>query len=372
MLNINRDDLKQLKNTDADMLTLYLHVSPGHQPNQNTPPAWQIFLKNELRRIEDSLPEGQQSGWQNVKSRVEQLVAGYSPGGKTLVAFISPDDTTLYELPVTLDNAAAYGAPLLPPLLWAIDEYERYLIALVDQERARFFTAYLGNATQPAETTLDPEDHAFGERTQMPASGGAGGTGGAGAQGYSLGAGNNREQYEDMIAAHVERFHKSVAKRLQELVTSSGAARIILGGAERAMHAVHDELDTDNMKQPVLLVESLTLDASDSEVVNGIRQQALNYERSYENDLVEDVIGSAKAQGHGATGYDNVQAALNMQGVDLLLLPWPAQDPAEAAAMTLQALDSGATIELVHGSAANKLQNEGGVAARLYFPLPTQ
>jgi hypothetical protein len=365
MLNIDRDDLKALKNIGSDVLTLYLNVNPGNQANQNTPPAWQIFVKNQVREVEKHIDPETHAGWQSIKARLEQLLAEYSPSAKTLVAFISADQTQTYELPVTLDNAAGFGAPLLPPLIWALDEYERYLVTLVDQERARFFTAYLGNATETDQHTLDIEDYDFRQKTQMPANAGAD------SGNRAVREGSNRDRFEDMIAAHVERFHKGVAGRVRELAASTGATRIIIGGAERAMHAVHDELDPDHMQQPVLLMGSLRVDAAEHEVAERIQERALNHERSYENDLVEAVVGSAAANGHGAAGYDAVQQALTLQAVDVLILPWPADDQKQAATMTLQALDSGASIELVHGAAASKLREAGGVAARLYFPLPT-
>ena len=53
------------------------------------------------------------------------------------------------RLPVPLaEHAVAYGRASLGPLLWAMDEYERTLIVVVDQERARFISGYMGGASR--------------------------------------------------------------------------------------------------------------------------------------------------------------------------------------------------------------------------------
>jgi len=86
-------------------------------------------------------------------------------------------------------------------------------------------------------------------------------------------------------------------------------------------------------------------------------------------DLVQQVIDFAKAGGRGALGRKDVDMALTMQRVETLILPWPTDDEKKATEYSARAFESGGRVELVHGAAADRLRQEGGIAARLYYTL---
>ena len=71
----------------------------------------------------------------------------------------------------------------------------------------------------------------------------------------------------------------------------------------------------------------------------------------------------------GAAGWLAVHKALEMQQVELLILPWPVPDDSQATDMVLKTFASGGMVELVHEEAAATLGGAGGVAARLYYAL---
>ena len=58
-----------------------------------------------------------------------------------------------------------------------------------------------------------------------------------------------------------------------------------------------------------------------------------------------------------------------MQRVELLVMPYPMDDADLAAELPLHTFASGGSVELVHGEAADRLNQEGGLAARLYYAL---
>lgn len=361
---LNKDDIRKLQETmTGDVLSVFLHVDRGYRENQATTPAWRIHLKNALRDIEQNLTEDQQERYSAIHDQLEQFTGNYESSSKSLVLFISPDELVSYELPVQLENTAQYGEPLLVPLLWAIDEYERYLVVLVDQEKARFLNAYLGRANTSDEMQIDL-DYDWRERPQMPPTVATSGEGDS----IALRQGTNREAFEDMIAEHTDRFYRDVADRVAELNEQIGASRIVLGGLERSAHAVKDELH-ETVKEKVISVLPIPLRTPDHEISEHIRQTAIEHERGFEYNLVEEVIGMAKADGRGALGYQAIEQALKMQQVELLILPWPSDDEERLGDMTLRALNMGADVELVHGAAASTLQREAPAAARLYYTL---
>lgn len=346
-----------LRSTQEDVVTFYLHVDPGHQPNQNTPPAWRIYAKDALRNIEAEVNGRDDVQWEAIRERVERYLETYTPSGKTLVLMMGQETEHIHELPLVLENRHAFGDPLLTPLVWALDEFERYLVVLVDQEQAKFVSAYLGHSDTSEEMSIDFDDYDFRERNYINISG---------AQ-----QGSSKDQFDDMRDAHVKRFHKDVAEQTRELMQEIDADRIVLGGNGKAAHALRDLLHQE-LQQQVVGILPIPLDAADHAISEEIRQAALNYERSHELDLVEEVVGLAKAGGRAALGMETVRERLQHQQVELLILPWPAEDAQAASEMTLQALSNGAAVELVHGSAAMRLRNDAEVAARLFYAVPEE
>lgn len=344
-----------------DVLTFYLHVDPSHRPNQNTPPAWQIYIKNALREVEGRLSDPNAPIWHNIRTELDNYLRGYQPRGKSLVMFVSADGVHTHDLPIALENRHAYGEPLVVPLLWAIDEYEQYLVVLVDQEEAQFFSAYLGGADSDDELSIDFDAYDFRDKNYMNNSR-------APSRGQPMAQGSGKDNFDDMHNAHLKRFHKDVAERIREVMGDKQAERIILGGNQKAAHAVRDHLH-DSIKPNVVDILNIPISASEDDVAKGIRQTATNYERDHELEVVEEVINFAKANGRGALGVEAVEKAFTMQQVETLVMPFPPDDIDTASALTLRALHMGANVELVHGSPALKLKQEGNIAARLYYSI---
>jgi hypothetical protein len=71
----------------------------------------------------------------------------------------------------------------------------------------------------------------------------------------------------------------------------------------------------------------------------------------------------------GALGRKAVLEARQQQRVELLIAPWLLPDNALMQSLPQPVLNSSAKIELVHGEAAERLNAEGGIAARLYCAL---
>jgi len=351
-----------LKDMQEPVVTLYLHVDAGLRANQAEPPAWQIYMKNALSDIVTQAADSEQTRLQNIKTRIETYLSGYTPSGKTLIFFIGEKTQHIHELPIALENNFAYGEPFVVPLLWAIDEHQRYLIVLADQEQARFLTAYLGRATTDEEMSIDFDAYDFGQKRYVN------NNRGGRVEGTSPGQSDSQDRFEDMLSAHLKRFYKDVAEQTREFVEKMGVSRVILGGNEKSAHAIRDLLH-DKVKNRVITIQSIPIDAAEHQVVQRIEESALQYERNQEMALVEDVIGLAKSGRRGVLGVDKVQRAFEMQQIELLILPYPITDEQLAADLTLQALNSGTRIELVHGEPAMKLRDEGGLAARLYYTV---
>jgi len=351
-----KDTLSEL---NEDVFSLYLHVDNARPENQADNPAWRIELKNALRDASEQIIEtSRKDEWKTIQTHVDEFFNDYMPQSKSLVMFTDVNGVHTHELPVVIESTSMFGKPMLTPLLWAIDEYERYLIVQVDHEKARFISGYLGNTDSEGNMKMDIDDYDFRQRTLMPANMNQG-DGSASASG-----GSNRDQYDALIDAHRQRFYRQVADHMRGLVEELGHPRIIVSGDEKAAHELKDELP-DTFK--IAGIKPISMNLGEDKVLAEVMDTALTYEREEEQALVDEVIGMAKAGGRGALGHAAVVQAITEQRVDTLLLTYPPTDNDIANDLKLKAFEANVTIELVKGDPAEKLEEEGGVAAKLYY-----
>lgn len=347
---------------DADRtLSLFLMVDAARLENQASTPGWRIWLKNALRELQARHPED--ATFDALRKQAEARLDQHRGHSKGLALFLTPSSEQVFELPVPLaENAVAYGRASLAPLLWAIDEYERTLIVVVDRERARFISGYMGGASREGTHVNDVVAYDFGEKTQMP-------TGRN--QGDRHAGGSNRDAFESTLADHLRRFYQEVAAQVRQIKTDHNIARIILGGPEEAAHALRREMH-DSVARAVVAIVPIPQWVDDGAVLRLALPAALAVERQQEIELVDEVVDLAKSGGRGALGFAAIAQCLERKQVELLILPWPIEDPEVRDRLPLEALQAGAKIELVSGAAAERVLAEGGVAARLFYATPPE
>lgn len=361
MSMMNLDEIKHiLAEATEPVLTLYLNTNNADETNQATNPRWQIWLKERLRELSDQHREAN-GAWAQIHERVEAFFTDYEADSKSLALFVGPDFQRDITLEVPLENQVFYGKPAVLPLLWAIDEYEPYLVALVDQEKARFILTRLGTVESEEGIESDLDEYEFREKTLMPSASAVAG-------GHGLTEGSHRDIFEQTIREHHNRFYREAVDKVRTLADKHGTARIILGGAEESAHAVKSAM-SDALAGQVIAVLAIPMRLSPKEVVNQAASTVLDYERDGEMTLVNQVIDFAKSGGRGALGMKAVREALEMQRVELLVMPYPMDDAELANDLPLRAFASGGGVELVQGAVADRLKEEGGIGARLYYAL---
>ncbi len=346
---INLERIQQLLTEDTrPTLSIYLDVDEAKPENQAAQPAWKIFLKDAIHEAEVKVTKSE--GWRKLKQRLDDYFDGYSPQAKGLVVFFTSEDEQAYELPVPVNSRWLYGKPLIAPLLWAIDAYEPYLIVRVDREKAEVLTAHLGDTVYEFEEAI--------LEAPLPVIEGARG----------LTQGSARESVQNMINEHIAQFHRQVVDHLETQVKKQPHIRIMISGEEQSAHAVRNLLP-ERLAGSVIEVKPLPMYLSERQVFDHLLPDALAYERAQELNRVQQVIDFAKAGGRGALGRKDVELALQMRRVETLLLPWPTTDEVEANELSERAFASGGKVEWVRGAAADRLNQEGGIAARLYYTI---
>ncbi len=342
-----------LKRADARTLSLYLAIDLSLPENQAANPGWRTWAKNHLREINHQVSDAEDLLWPLLRQQAERFLDDYIPAAKGLALLLGESLEAIYELPVAFPNRAAYGPPLITPLLWALDEYETYLVAMVDRSEARFFTTRLGQVQFEDSMELAFDTHTWRVKTAMPS-------------GVGIGRGSAVDEFQDRKVERQNSLYRDVAAQIGELMTTHGARRLVLAGSEQSIHAVLNRLP-EGAAQAVVTLLPLPMRYTTHEVMNAILPAALDYERRQEAQLVEDVVGLAKAGGRAALGRVAVLQALERGQVEMLVMPWPLEETAEDADVPRRVLLNGGTVELVHGAAAERVKAEGGMIARLYY-----
>lgn len=344
---------------DADRtLSVFLMVDAARLENHAATPGWRIWLKNALRALRSQHPEDET--FDALRRRCEALLEQRRDHAKGLALFLTPSSEQLFELPVPLaENAVAYGRASLAPLLFAMDEYERTLIVVVDQTRARFISGYMGGASREGTHVNDVEAYDFAEKDQMP-------TGRN--QGDRTMGGSNRDAFAATISDHLRRFYQEVAAQARQIAEGKGIRRVILGGPVESVHALKHEMH-ESLAKLVAAIVPIPQWLDDNAVMRQALPAVLEVEHQQEQELVEEVVDLARSGSRGALGLAAVEDCLARQQVELLILPWPLADAALRDHLPLAALGAGARVEFVSGAAAERLNEEGGVAARLFYTL---
>ncbi len=356
------DDLRDFAgyaagHADDTYLSLYLMTDPADPENQSQIPAWQIYLKNAVAEIEAGLDPTQtkqwksvrlsdddpDKGWARIRKRLDKYLTSYRPQGKTLALFISPGSEHRFELPVRLPNVHHFGKPHIQEFLWALDEYEVHMVVLLAEDEARVVRVGLDRTATDATVESDQK----WLRQQRKA---------------AHAANINARQKE-----LTRRFILSIANDANKFfLQNPDIERVILGGDQRQANALLGAVHPA-VQDKVIAVLPIPFDTPSQEIAGRIRDTAEQAEREHEDALVAEVLDQAKARGRGAMGLTSVGRALDRGAVRLLALPYPAEEGTEP--LLLQAVQLGSQVEFLHGQAAERVAQAGGIIAQLYYAI---
>lgn len=356
------DDLREFAeyathHAEDRYVSLYLNTDPADPENQTQTPAWHIYLKNAIAEVEKNLDpvqtrqwknarlrdEDPDKGWARMRKRLEKYLTSFRPKGKTLALFIGPNSEHRFELPVRLDSVFYLGQPHIQEILWALDEYELHLVALISEDEARILRVGLGVTAADAMVVSDQKW--LRKQHKSP----------------------DVQRIASRKDELTRRFIRSVAADADKyFLANRDIERIIIGGDQRLANNLLSQLHP-SVREKVIAVLPLPVDRPAHEIVKGTYEVAEQAEREYEDALVTEIINQAGARGRGATGVGAVSHALERGAVRLLVLPYPAADNVEP--LLLQAVYRGAEVEFLHGEPATRAAAAGGVLAQLYYAI---
>ncbi|ALJ91762.1 VLRF1 family aeRF1-type release factor [Thermus aquaticus] len=391
---IGKEEVRRIKESLKDLktpaLSLYLDINPAKPDNAGR--AYALRAKDAMKAL--AVPEA-------LAEKVLELLQHEVIQAKTLALFADQERLELFPLQVELplvravktafvdektsrlltDGALAhYGEPFLLPLVYALDEYERYGVIYVDQERWRVFEVFLGEIAEVKDAFLALDTEAW-RRLSLDAPG----------RRFNLGGiargGAGQDLFAKRLAAWEERFYKALAHELVRHVEERGFTRLLLMGPEEHTKLFLGYLPKRLKEKVVAELPSLPHPgASPGEVLKRLEPVLEEVERQAERRLLEEL---EEAYPKAAFGPE-VLARVQEGRVELWVLPWHLErelyacdglylaEEAQALAycqnpekkplaVVLPELAAGyaARVEFVRGEAERRLLERGGMAALL-------
>jgi peptide subunit release factor 1 (eRF1) len=352
------------------VLSVYLDLEPQRQARH----AYRIVLEDLAKEIRSGLDPKTREEFQADVTRVQEWLDGQEPHGNGVALFVSEPRKFFqaHWLPVPVKDHLAWDlTPDVAPLLEVADEYERYAVAVVENDRARLFTVFMG-AIEESDALRDklvPSRHDQGGVSQ-----------------------SHFQHHHDL---HVLWHLKRVAGRLAALFRSRPFDRLILAGPEEVTSELRPLLP-DPLARRVAAVVPLETYANEREVLKKTLEIEAGVEREAEERLLQELFETAGAGGRATSGVAPTLEALWLGEVRTLVVADGAQGqgsecpncgrlepgdvatcPACGSAMQpvhdvvhramARTIEQAGRVEVVHGDAARRLLQTGGLGALLRF-----
>ena len=308
---LSKDDINFIKGTiaphTAPLLSLYADVNPANPDNAGR--AWLIRVKNTVKSL--SLPR-------DLPGKVIETLESERPDARTWALFAAEDLLRMYTLHVDLpvvDLAhgrveARWGEPYVFPLVYMIDEYERYGVVFVDREKWRFYDVFLGDIAERADAFIELRSSDNSRKLEKrPAA--------RVLQGEILRGGAEGDRFERHLEALDHRFYKHAAHLLQKLVEAEHTHWLILMGPEEDTHHFERCLpDPLRTRMAGLVPPPSNPQASAGEILKKVTPFITDHRQGRELALLQEV------RERGLWGLSGGLQALQMGRFHLLVAPW--------------------------------------------------
>jgi peptide chain release factor subunit 1 len=364
-------ELQETPPPAGGVLSVYLDTSPGRIAGQ----AHLLAYRDACKAIRASLPDAERTAFEAAAAQAEGYLSGsFAPTAPGLALFASGQADYFFALPLPrrpVDDLAWAEQAELEPLHELVDEYERIAVLLFDKERARLFTIFMGAVE---------ERHALED--EVPGKQATGGW-------FALAQTRYARHHED----HVLRHAKRTIALLQRVLRAHPFDRLVLGGPDEAVSLLRQHLPRP-LRRRLAGTLDLELFASEEQIRRAALEVAERLERAAEQAMLDELLESS-GSAYVALGVESTLEALAERRIHLLLLAdtfaasgsecrrcgrlsatagsCPAcGGPTEPLAslregLLQQAVEQGARIEVVAGTAAARLAEHGGIGAWTRF-----
>jgi len=182
---------------------------------------------------------------------------------------------------VEVEDEIHWGTPALAQLLWLLDEHKRYGVVVPGRKRARFFLYWLGEVREleEKEFRLEPSK----KKEMGPVS----------RLGVRLSRGTNRDVFEHHVAAEYAHYDQQIAERIGRWFAAEQLESVFLVGLAEMVKAIRKEVAPTLIEKIVLIEEDLGW-VSRTELLDRIEPAIVSHKRECEMASVEAMLGDPR------------------------------------------------------------------------------
>lgn len=363
---LNHDELSRLEQALRDRMVLTIYVN-GDVTDVAARAQWRTELRNALDAIESSLAgstHAEREDFSATRELALKKIDGYAPGDGSpgWMGLFTPGEVHhagVAPVPVPTQATWSQGANLAPAIRM-VKEARPVLVVVTDSTQVRIHR-YV-DRTISLEESFDQDakvDQPYHSQKPLP-------------QGFNKGQrglpGADAAQRELRNATDL--MMSEAATRISQL--AGGDAWVLIGGINVVATALHGKLEKRLADRSAVV--PIDVHDKESRLAELAREHASRLRAAEDLKRVEEVLSANAAGGTGAVGLRDIDRALfNGQVHELYLTSTFVNEHADEAVNAIrQAFDKSATVEHVSGDAADRLDAEGGIAARLRFTIESR
>lgn len=358
----NQDVVVQLNRDLAGTKVLSVYLN-GEETDPAARRAWRIRLNGMLKEVEDSLgEEGEREAVRAAAALIGEELEQYTGllPGRGWVGFATAD-RLWYAAPSTApmpDLVRWEDGAHVAPYVRALKQHRPVTAILVDRSQARIFRYRRGELLE--EQVIEAE----GAEGDRPSAGAA--------KRPSSHTGARGESRVDAARRIEEVSTQRMLREVLDAVSGPGTERhlFVLGGNGETVAALIEGLP-ERARDRAAGIPGLRVDATLAEVKEAVEEAASALSLRLQKALVDEVLDTARSAGRACLGPERTDRALEAGAVDTLILSraFARSRPDIAEHLVDRALEQGGTVEEISEAAAEELDREGGVGARLRFAV---
>ncbi len=300
---ITRQDLERILDRESDedpVVSLFLDMSVDGDNKRNH----RLFLAQRRARFDelDSDRAGRpREAIGRLFARVEQWLADEyreENRGVVIYAGLGGGWFEAFQFPVPIENRMVIARdPAVAPLAQVLESYDHHGVVLIDRERVRILSVYLGGLLDEIVHEGNPIDTRHGVR----------------AGGYS------QPRYQRRKEEEVNRFFREFAGEVEAFVDRHRPDDLILLGTEENVSRFREFLP-EAVEKMILVTGAVPVDGTVSEILEWI-EPFVETERGRETDEVIEALRGRIARDYLATaGFQRTLVAIQEGKVDTLVI----------------------------------------------------
>lgn len=292
----NLNELAKVRSEYAPVFSLYLDLNPERRMTEPPLNRFRALVHQTERHVHlDEQSKAYRKDWTEAVEQLRAWLEDQQPlqgKGLAVLSCLPIGLWRVFHLPLSIgDQLEVSDRPYLRPLAVLLDEFESYLVVLIDASRARFFAVRPGVAEEIAEV----------ENYVPPATG------------------NIAEKTGHRHDTYLHRHAKSVIARAETLWRTQDFDWLMIGGTEEALSELYDVLPRA-LHERLAVGFHLSPKTDASKILESVLSVVHEHERRIEKQRVDELISMAKKGGAAVIGLEATLLAIVENRVQILVI----------------------------------------------------